>query len=60
MAAERVRITDMNNPVLTDLQKQVLEQAAQHPVTLSAEAIMEAAKAKTGLDYFGDMSFLPG
>lgn len=59
MAAERVRITDMNNPVLTDLQKQVLEQAAQHPVSLTAEAVIEAAKAKTGLDHFGDMSFLP-
>jgi len=59
MAAERVRITDMKNPVLTDLQRQVLDQAAQHPVTLSAEAVIEAAKAKTGLDYLGDTSFLP-
>jgi hypothetical protein len=59
MPAERIKIRDLANPVLTELQKQVLAQTAAHPVTLTAEAVMAAAKAQTGLDYFGDMSFLP-
>jgi len=59
MAAERLKIPDLANPVLSEEQKQVLAYTAAHPVTLTAEAVMEAAKAQTGLDYFGDMSFLP-
>jgi len=30
-----------------------------NPVTLSAEAAMEAAKAATGLSDFGELDFIP-
>jgi len=56
---EIVRITDMKAPILTDAQKQLLEYTSAHPVTLTADAVMQAAKAQTGLSDFGDMSFLP-
>jgi len=56
---EIVRITDMRAPILTDAQKQLLEYTSAHPVTLTADAVMQAAKTQTGLSDFGDMSFLP-
>lgn len=59
MAAEKVRITDLKDPQLTGIQQQALEQASAYPVELSARAVLEAAKASTGLSDFGDMSFLP-
>jgi len=59
MTAEKVRIPDMRNPVLTDVQRQLLAYTDANPVTLSADAVISAAKAQTGLDYFGDLGFMP-
>jgi len=59
MTAEKVRVPDMRNPVLSDVQRQLLEFTDANPVTLSAEAVIGAAKAQTGLDYFGDLGFMP-
>jgi hypothetical protein len=59
MAAEKVRITDLRNPTYNEKQRQVLAHVSANPVTLSAEAVMEAAKAATGLSYFGEMDFVP-
>jgi len=59
MTAEKVRITDMKAPVLTEAQRQMVEYTTANPVTLSAAAVIEAAKAQTGLDYMGDEDFLP-
>ena len=59
MTIEKVRIPDMRNPVLTDVQRQLVEYTTTHPVTLSAQAVIDAAKAQTGLDHFGDPSFMP-
>ena len=59
MSTTKIRITDLKNPQLTDIQRHALEQAGAHPVSLTAPAVLEAAKASTGLSDFGDMSFLP-
>jgi len=59
VSAQKIRITDLKNPQLSDIQRQALEQAGAHPVRLTAQAVLDAAKASTGLSNFGDMSFLP-
>lgn len=59
MITEKVRIPDMKSPVLTDVQRQLVEYTTANPVTLSAAAVMDAAKAQTGLQYLDDESFLP-
>ena len=59
MAAEKIRIDDLKHPVLSEIQQQALAYATANPVTLSAQAVMAAATATTGLSDFGDMSFLP-
>jgi len=59
MADEKVRITDLRNPIYTDKQRQILAHVSANPVTLSIEAVMDAAKVATGLSYFGEMDFLP-
>lgn len=57
--AEKVRITDMKSPVLTQAQRQLLDYTGANPVTLTAEAVIAAAKAQTGLDDLGAKDFLP-
>jgi hypothetical protein len=59
MSLETFRISDLKDPQLTALQKEALEQASAHPVTLTAQTVLQAATATTGLSDFGDMSFLP-
>lgn len=59
MAAEKIHIADLAEPVLSELQTQVLAHATAHPVSLTAAAVMAAASAATGLGDFGDMGFLP-
>jgi len=51
-------VPDMRAPVLSDLQKAALEGAAQMRFDFSAEAILTAAKAQTGLTDFGPMDFV--
>src|SRR3546814_10412137 len=50
-------ITDLHNPVLTYIHRQVLEGAASFPVLLTEEAVLEAARAETGLSDFGADDF---
>jgi hypothetical protein len=52
-----IDIRDLHDPQLTELQKTVLEQAGAHPVAFTEEAVLEAAKAETGLSDFGDEDF---
>jgi hypothetical protein len=54
-----IKLTDLRNPVLTPVQQGALAAAAQHPVTFSISAILDAAKAETGLSNFGSDDFLP-
>lgn len=54
-----IAINDLVSPVLTPLQQTVLEQAAAAPVELHVEAVLDAARAATGLTDFGAEDFLP-
>ncbi len=60
MSAERagkIDITDLKNPIRTPIQEQALAAAAAHPVTLTEEAVLDAARAQTGLSDFGPDDF---
>lgn len=59
MAGEKVRLTDLANPVLTEAQAQALALAAAHPVSFTSAAVLDAARAATGLTDFGDEGFRP-
>jgi len=59
MAGEKVRIADIANPVLSDLQRQALAYAEANPVELTPQAVLAAATAATGLSDFGEDSFRP-
>ena len=56
--SETVRIDDLAAPRLTDRQRELHALAAEYPVMLSVEAILEAARSRTGLDEFGSPDFL--
>jgi Sulfotransferase family len=59
MPAQKVRFPDLRDPVLSDLQRQHLEQAERNPVEMSVEAVLSAASARAGgLDDFGPDDFL--
>jgi hypothetical protein len=50
-------ISDMHAPVLSELQAAALAAAKAHPVTLTEEAVLDAARANTGLSDFGADDF---
>jgi len=54
---EIIDITDLNNPTLTPIQQQALAGAAAVPVQFDRTAILNAARAETGLSDFGAMDF---
>ena len=54
---EKIRITDLANPALSDLQQGVLAHCQAHPVTLTPEAVLSAAQRATGLRDFGPDDF---
>ena len=58
MAGEVFDITDLCQPVLTELQQAALAGAAQVHFDFSVEAILGAAKAQTGLADFGALDFV--
>ena len=53
--APDIRITDLANPVLSDLERQAQESA--QPVELSEDAVLQAAMDETGLSDFGADDF---
>jgi len=55
MGRETIRIRDLANPVLTDLQRQAV--ASAPPVTMTDQAVLDAARARTGLEDFGPEDF---
>ena len=55
---EVFEILDMRDPILSDAQKAALESAAQVNFDFSSQAILETAKAQTGLSDFGAMDFV--
>jgi hypothetical protein len=50
---ERIRITDLAAPQLTDVQQMALDWCEQNPVELTVDAVLDAAVARTGLTDFG-------
>ena len=52
-----IRIHDLANPELTDLQKAAIEGASQLPVEFTQEAVLGEAMKRTGLSDFGPDDF---
>lgn len=55
---EVFEITDMRAPVLSDAQQAALQGAASLKFDFSSAAILDAARARTGLEDFGAMDFV--
>ncbi len=55
MSGNNIRIDDLANPVLTDLQRQAIAHAPK--VTMDEEAVLSAAREATGLSDFGKEGF---
>jgi hypothetical protein len=55
MSGDTIRIADLGAPALTGLQRQAI--AAAPPVTMSETAVLDAARARTGLSDFGPEDF---
>jgi len=56
--AEQIRIPDLANPVLTDIQKAALEFGQTLKIEFTEEAVLNAARERTGLSDFGSEDFL--
>ncbi|MDP6980005.1 MAG: sulfotransferase [Myxococcota bacterium] len=52
-APRKIRIEDLREPVLTDIQKAALAHGEDNPVELSLKAVEAAAIERTGLEDFG-------
>lgn len=55
--SEKIRIADLANPVLSEAQAGALAYANANPPVLSSEAVLAAARERTGLDDFGADDF---
>jgi hypothetical protein len=53
----RIRITDLRQPRLTDIQRAALDHGERHPVALTLEVVLGAAVERTGLEDFGADDF---
>ena len=56
-APDEIRIRDLAEPILTDLQRSLREAAEKIPVDLSVEGVLRAAREQTGLGDFGPDDF---
>ncbi len=54
---EEIRINDLDQPVLTDVQRMGIEYGKSKPTELTVEAVCAAAVARTGLEDFGPDDF---
>src|SRR6266567_7594157 len=52
-AGERIRITDLGAPKLSEVQRMALEWCEQHPVELTVDSVLGAAVERVHLDDFG-------
>jgi len=59
MPPNRIRITDLAAPRLSDIQRIARRYAEDHPVDLTENAVMAEARARTGIDEFGPDDFRP-
>lgn len=55
--ADKILISDLRAPVLSDLQRAALAAAEAHPVSISEQTVLEQARAQTGLADFGPDDF---
>jgi len=55
--AKKIRIDDLHEPVLTDIQQAAIAFGEANPVELSIGAVLKAAREHTGLDDFGPDDF---
>jgi hypothetical protein len=55
--ADTIEITDLLKPVLSPLQRAVLDATSTQTVQLTAAAVLDAARAETGLNDFGPADF---
>lgn len=55
--SDRIRLTDLADPVLSELQAGALAFCQANPVTLTPEAVLAAAQERTGLSDFGPDGF---
>jgi hypothetical protein len=55
MGRDTIRIDDLAKPLLTELQRQAI--AAAPRVEMTEQAVLDAARARTGLDDFGSEDF---
>ena len=55
--ADAIRIADLAAPVLTELQRTVIDAAGRMPVIFTEEAVLEQATKRTGLTDFGADDF---
>ncbi len=53
----RIRITDLREPRLTEVQRLALEYGDRNPVELTEESVLGSAVERTGLDDFGPDDF---
>lgn len=58
VATKVFRVDEFQNPRLSEDRRAALEAAEREPLDMSSAAVLEAAKARTGLDDFGPMDFL--
>ncbi|HLM96176.1 MAG TPA: sulfotransferase [Acidimicrobiales bacterium] len=56
-AGRRIRITDLREPQLTEVQRLALDYGERNPVELTDKAVLGAAVDRTGLDDFGPDDF---
>jgi hypothetical protein len=56
---EKVRVGDLAKPVYNEAELAALEAADRNPPTMTADAVLAAARDATGLDDFGDEGFRP-
>jgi len=51
------RVDEFRNPTLPEERRRVLEAAESQPLDMSVASVLEAARARTGLDDFGPLDF---
>jgi len=57
--AEDIRIADLARPRLGDAQRAAIDAAGRVPLSLTEDAVLAAARQRTGLSDFGAEDFLP-
>lgn len=55
--AQKIRIEDLRNPILSDIQKAALAYGERNPVELTVDAVLAAATQRTGMTDFGSDDF---